>query len=47
MLGGGSVLQEVSDVSVVSIKHLSLLLLFFFFSEQQQHNQRKGKMLNL
>lgn len=46
MLGGGSVLQEVSDVSVVSIKHLSLLL-FFFFSEQQQHNQRKGKMLNL
>lgn len=44
MLGGGSVLQEVSDVGVVSIRHL---LLFIFFSEQQQHNQRKGKMLNL
>jgi len=40
MLGGGSALQEVSDVSIVSDADA-------FFSEQQQDNQRKGKMFNL
>lgn len=44
MLGGGSILQKVSDVSIVS--DYSFFFFFPSFPEQQQNNQKNGKMLN-